>query len=519
MLVALCSLLAACDRQPVDHSPPNVVVITLDTTRADRLSPYGYMDASMPALERLAREGVLFDQAMTVAPLTLPAHASLFTGLFPPRHGVRDNADRALDASHTTLAETLRERGLQTGAFVSSVVLASDRGLAQGFEHYMDVPPAGDRRPRQLHRRGDDVMTDAIRWVDDVRNAPFFLWAHLYDPHRPYDPPEPYRSRHFDPYVGEIAFADAQIGRLLDRLREHGLLERTIVIVAGDHGESLGEHGEQDHGIFVYENVLRVPLIVRLPGASSKSVRAPRRVSDVVRLVDVMPTVLDLIGLPPPAMDGDSLVDLMNGKRVTVEREGYAESLYPARFGWSPLRTLRDGRFKLIDAPRPELYDLGRDPFEERNIHAERPTVAAAMKRRLSQIAGGPSVSDTLSQTDALSPDARERLHALGYIGSEPLAASHTVWDRLDPKDCIQFVTPGQSSRDWPSSPIPARSASTMPTGVRQLRRTAGAQDRHRDQTNSDRSARQGPPDNPGPPQCPRSAVGAAAREGTYRGR
>ena len=425
------------------RAPTNIVIVTLDTTRADRLSPYGYMDASMPALERLAREGVIFDRALTVAPLTLPAHSSLFTGLFPPHHGVRDNADRALASKHTTLAETLRLDGFRTGAFVSSVVLASDRGLAQGFDRYVDVPASDEPGPRRLQRRGDEVMADAIRWVDEVRSAPFFLWAHLYDPHRPYDPPEPYRSRHFDPYVGEIAFADAQIGRLLDHFHEYGLLERTIVIVAGDHGESLGEHGEENHGIFVYENVLRVPLIIRLPeGLRSRSV-APRRVSDLVRLVDVTPTVLDLLGLTALSSNGDrpidgvSLLNRMRGTPQTSELEAYAESLYPARFGWSPLKTLQEGRFKLIDAPRPELYDLERDPFEERNIHAERPTVADAMRRRLTQLANESEAPDGLAPADELSPDARERLHALGYIGSQPLAASHPGDDRPDPKDCV----------------------------------------------------------------------------------
>jgi choline-sulfatase len=443
IVVAMCGLLSACHGRSADHPQLNVVVITLDTTRADRLSPYGYMDASMPALERIAREGVVFDRAMTVAPLTLPAHTSMFTGLFPPHHVVRDNADRAVASGYTTLAETLRDSGFRTGAFVSSVVLASDRGLAQGFERYVDVPPSDERRPRRLQRRGDEVMTDAIRWVDEVRSAPFLLWTHLYDPHWPYDPPEPYRSRHFDPYVGEIAFADAQIGRLLDHLRERGLLEQTLVVVAGDHGESLGEHGEEKHGIFVYDNVLRVPLIIRVPDALSSRSVAPRRVGDIVRLVDLTPTVLDLLDLTALVrngerpIDGVSLVGRMRGTRQTSDLEAYAESLYPARFGWSPLKTLQEGRFKLIDAPRPELYDLERDPFEERNIHAERPTVADAMMRRLTQLANESEAPDGLAPADELSLDARERLHALGYIGLLPLAASHPGDNRPDPKDCI----------------------------------------------------------------------------------
>ena len=311
------------------------------------------MNGSQPHLDRLARDGVIFDQALSVAPLTLPAHSSLFTGLFPPAHGVRDNAGPPLHAVNETLAELLRAQGFRTGAFTGSIVLGRDRGLAQGFDHYsvpVEAATGGGTRAA-FQRRADAVVTDAIRWLDGVAGSPFFLWAHLYDPHRPYDPPEPYRSRYSDPYLGEIAFADEQIGRLLDALRQRRLLPRTLVVVAGDHGESLGDHGERDHGIFVYENVLRVPLIISGPAVG------PARVSAVVRLVDVMPTVLNLVGLPHPRADGVSLVGMMMGGR-DLDLDVYAESFYPQRLGWAPLRTLRRGRFKLIDAPRPELYDL-----------------------------------------------------------------------------------------------------------------------------------------------------------------
>ena len=428
-----------------DRRPVNVVVITLDTTRADRLSPYGFMDAAMPAFDRLAREGVVFDQATSVAPLTLPAHASLFTGLVPPGHGVRDNADPALAASHTTLAEILRGQGFCTGAFVSSVVLDPDRGLAQGFEQYLGVS-AVDRASRTHQRRGDEVVGDAIRWLDDVGTCPKFLWAHLYDPHRPYEPPEPFRSRHFDPYVGEIAFADFQIGRLIDALERRDLLERSVIVVVADHGESLGEHGEEDHGIFVYESVLRVPLIVRLPRGRDRGT-APRRIGEVVRLVDVMPTVLELLEIPVPPMDGVSLAGLIRGTRAGLDLEAYAESMYPARFGWSPLRTLRDGRFKLIEAPRPELYDLATDPFEMRNIHDERRGVAQAMTARLDSIVErGPEPTATTE----VPADLRDRLQALGYVGSAP-SPSRRPEDRPDPKDCIAS-RPRQSPPDHPAS-------------------------------------------------------------------
>ena len=428
----------------LDREPIGVVLITLDTTRADRLSPYGLMDVSMPHLERLAREGVVFDQASSVAPLTLPAHSSIFTGLFPAAHGVRDNADRPLGAEHTTLAEMLEAEEFETGAFVGSAVLDPERGLQQGFKEYSGVAATtlkgrtttttlkGRTTPDARQRRADEVVNEATRWIEGLRGSGFFLWTHLYDPHRPYDPPEPFRSRHFDPYIGEIAFVDSQIGRLLDALERRGLLDRTLVIVAGDHGESLGDHGERDHGIFLYESVLRVPLIIRGPGI------APRRVGDVVRLVDVMPTILEVLNLPVPAMDGVSLVSVMHGTRG-VDLEVVAESMYPLRFGWSPLRALRGGRYKLIDAPRPELYDLERDPFETRNIFEDRRALAGAMKARLDVLTDH---RDARRGADAEVVPARLRddLAALGYVSGSPMRMSDRQTNLPDPKDRIGLV-------------------------------------------------------------------------------
>jgi arylsulfatase A-like enzyme len=427
---------AAFHLASVTQRPIGVVIITLDTTRADRLSIYGLMDASMPALERLAREGVVFDQATTVAPLTLPAHTSLFTGLLPPRHGVRDNGSAPLADRETTLAETLHAEGFRTAAFVSSVVLDADRGLAQGFDDYSGVTESSGavREADETggkQRSGAVVIDEAVRWLEGVGDSRFFVWAHLYDPHRPYDPPEPYRSTYSDPYVGEIAFADAQIGRLLGALEQRGLLDRTIVIVAGDHGESLGDHGEDDHGIFVYESTMHVPLVIRAPGTGA------RRVGGVVRLTDVAPTVLELLGLPVPAVDGTSLTSLMTGRATDLDLEAYAESRYPERLGWSPLRSLRAARFKLIEAPTPELYDLDRDPFEEHNIYAERSAVALAMTKRLRVLAR----EETLTGAPELATvptGLQERLAALGYIGSGRAAATRPASAPApDPKDMI----------------------------------------------------------------------------------
>lgn len=427
------------------RAPAGVLIVTLDTTRADRLSPYGFMSGSTPALERLAAEGVVFDQAMSTAPLTLPAHTSLFTGLVPPRHGVRDNADAPLAASIPTLAELLRSTGVRTGAFVGSVVLDAERGLARGFDRYGGVAAGG--QDRSLQRRANAVVDDAVAWLDTLAGTPFLLWTHFYDPHRPYDAPDAFRSVG-DPYDAEIAFADSQIARLLDALDGRGLLADTLVIVVADHGESLGEHGERDHGIFLYDSVLRVPLIIKAPGA------APRRVAETVRITDVMPTILEMFGIDPPAVDGVSLADLMAGRRRHLDLESYSESLYPRRFGWSPLAALRDGRFKFIDAPRPELYDLERDPFELRNVHAVRPSVAAAMRRRLQSIAdlsGAPVEADA---PDEATPELRQRLAALGYVSGATKPAAPGGLRYPDPKDCIaeyearrEIIVPPAASR------------------------------------------------------------------------
>jgi hypothetical protein len=367
----------------------------------------------------------------------------------------------------------LLAHGFRTGAFVGSAVLDPDRGLKQGFEQYLGVDSASGDTPKRRQRRANQVMGEAIDWLDTIGGSRFFLWAHLYDPHRPYDPPEPYASIYgHNLYVGEIAFADSEIGRLLRALERRALLDHTIVVVAGDHGESLGERGERDHGIFIYENVLRVPLIVRVPPPhrahdawrGPRPALAPFRIGEVVRLTDVMPTVLDLLNVPAPPADGVSLVDLMSGRRRDFDLEAYSESLYPERLGWSPLRALRAGRFKLIDAPRPELYDLESDPFEQRNIYDTRRALALAMTERASVVAnGGRSASAPEGETHA-TPEVLARLAALGYVGS---AVRREVAPRAnlpDPKGCIgtyagdRDTTPRPGCGPWrpPDSPFPA---------------------------------------------------------------
>jgi choline-sulfatase len=429
--IPLLLLTGSCAWRPAPPRARHVVVITLDTTRADYLSAYWSARVSTPNLDRLAREGAVFEQAMSVAPLTLTAHASLFTGLLPPHHGVRDNGGDPLGRDHATLAELLRARGFQTAAFVGSVVLQSTRGLARGFDVYHDGVTEDPWQRRRLRRPANEVVDDAMEWLAGQNGSPFFMWVHLYDAHAPYDVPEPYRALYADdPYAGEIAFADAQVGRVLDALDQRRLWEDTTIVIAADHGESFGSHGEQGHGIFVYQDVMHVPLIVRAPGIR------PRRIAGVTSLVDVMPTVLDLVGAPPRSVDGASLVPLLTGATKTLDRDAYAESMYPARFGWSPLRALREGRFKLIVAPRPELYDLETDPTEQENLYARRPALAAAMTNRLSVIGrGAPTIQAPTGSTT--SSDVRERLAALGYVsGGGPGSVSAGV-QLPDPKDRI----------------------------------------------------------------------------------
>jgi arylsulfatase A-like enzyme len=386
--------------------PTGLVIVTLDTTRADRLPAYGFSGIATPALDGLAARGAVFDEAMSVAPLTLPAHTSLFTGLYPPNHGVRDNTDRALDPAHATLARMLHDRGFQTAAFVGSVVLSADRGLSQGFDVYDDGRENGAPPPRR--RTGREVVDRARAWINGLTGRPFFLWVHLYDVHAPQTLPMEFRRASGDQYEGGIAYVDTQLGRVLDALAGRHLLSKTIIVVAGDHGESLGEHGEEEHGIFLYDSTLHVPLILCAPGV------ATTRVTGAASLVDVVPTVLRLLRIAAPARrDGVSLVSALTLGRVP-EHALYAESLYAAHFGWGALRMVRDGRFTFIDAPRPELYDLETDPRESHNVADAHIATAVALRRELLDMtASGAAQGDGAR----LSQDRLRALEALGYVG------------------------------------------------------------------------------------------------------
>lgn len=416
----------------------NLLIVTLDTTRADRLGAYGAKDVETPAFDRLARDGVLFEQAVSVAPLTLPAHASMFTGKFPPEHGIRDNGGFFLADEQLTLAEVLKSNGYATAGFVSAYVLDSRWGIGQGFDTYVDEFDLSQTRAVSLgaiQRPANEVIDKVIPWVREVKDQRFFGWVHLYDPHSPYRPPEPFATKYADrPYNGEIAFTDSQLDRLLNELDALGLTDRTVVMVLGDHGESLGDHGEAGHGFFIYNSATHVPFVIRAPYGLTKG----RRVADPVRSVDVMPTALDLLGLSAvPRISGVSLAPLMAGA-AELGLDAYSEAMYPLHhYGWSDLRALRSGRYKVIDAPRPELYDIDRDPAELTNLYGERRQLADRMIAQLRSLEQGFSKSEAALPAEDVDPEARERLAALGYIGSFVASAGDSRSGRADPKDKI----------------------------------------------------------------------------------
>lgn len=417
----------------------NVILITLDTTRWDRLGAYGDRSAQTPNLDRLAAEGVLFEEAITSAPLTLPAHSTLFTGLLPPRHGVRDNGGYVLDPRHPTLAKLLKDGGWNTGAFIGAFVLDGKWGLNQGFDTYHDKFDVSKYKKVSLgdvSRTAGEVVDQALPWLDQRADKRFFAWLHLYDAHSPYDPPEPFKSRFSrQPYAGEIAYVDSQVGRVLQWLDTKGLTERTIVVAVGDHGESLNEHREGTHGLFIYDATSRVPFIVRAPYSRMKG----RRVRGTVRSEDLMPTVLEMVGRSgPPDIQGRSLTPLLSGEAATLDLDAYTESLYAFNhYGWSELKALRSGRFKYIATTKPELYDLDRDPGELTNLFSARRSLADRMAAELDRL--GKEEPQTHAGPSAVDPETRERLAALGYIGSFSDAARAPGQQLPDPKDKIDI--------------------------------------------------------------------------------
>lgn len=417
-----------------DASTYNVLLITLDTTRADHLGCYGYAPAKTPDLDRLAREGVRFSRVYCPAPLTLPSHVSIMTGLYPVTHGVRNNG-HDLPSGIRTLAQILRAKGYATAAFVSSFSVDSRFGLDRGFDVYDDTFRAESPfKTQNAERRAEETFARFSRWLENNAKGRFFGWVHYFDPHLPYDPPSPYKEEfEKDPYDGEIAYMDHYVGAILERLKQQGILERTVVVVAGDHGEGLGDKVELGHGIFLYEETLRVPLILRNPAVFPRA----QVIESEVRLIDVAPTILETVGLKGESagMAGQSLVPRLTGKRGE-DLDSLVETFYPPEnFGWSELVGLVSGRWKYIQSPRPELYDLKADPGERENRIASAAGKAGELKKMLEQDLLGPGAGGRSAGGQAgVRPEDQERLRSLGYVNFAPAGRGAAL---ADPKEKI----------------------------------------------------------------------------------
>jgi arylsulfatase A-like enzyme/Tfp pilus assembly protein PilF len=423
--------LAGCRSTPEPTGPLNLLLVTIDTLRSDYVSYAGSAKVKTPYLDRLAEGGVFFTETRSPVPLTLPAHASILTGAYPPAHGVRVNGRDRLSEENQTLAEILKAKGYATAAFVGAFVLDRRFGLAQGFDVYEDELSSDPKALENLEAERDAsaVASSFSAWLKEKPSErPFFAWIHFYDPHAPYSPPEPYRGQYpQDPYAGEVAYTDAAVGRVIGELESSGLLDRTLVAVVGDHGEGLGEHGEGTHSVLIYNSTLSVPFLLYAPGR----IEGNGRVEAVNGTVDVAPTLLDYLGFEKTLAQGRSLRPAIEGSEME-EAAVYSESLYASvHLGWSELRALERGGMRYIEAPRPELYDVSADPGELQNLLESKKSIARDMREELERIRG--RIEDPARRKAApLDADTEARLKSLGYVSSSaPKALSSAV----DPKD------------------------------------------------------------------------------------
>jgi len=432
---------AAGEPRPDKASRRDVFLITIDTLRADHVHCYGYDRVQTPSLDQLAKQGVRFTQAFTPSPITNSSHASILTGLLPSAHGVSDFGV-PLAASHLTLAETLKKRGYRTAAFIGAVILDSKAlapGLDRGFEFYDNFPAQSETKSRwgRVERRGMEVVEHAETWLNAHPAGPHFVWVHLYDPHDPYEAPPPYSEIYKDRlYDGEIAYADSALGHFLAYLKKQGWYESSLIVVVGDHGEGLGEHHEDTHGIFLYDSTTHVPLLVKLP----EQREAGRTVEAQVRTTDIMPSILEVLGVLAPArLDGESLGPFLTGTGA-APRTVFGETDYPLRFGWAPLRSVRKEGLKFIEAPKPELYDLPSDPNELQNHYVPWDPRVQKLRKILAELsAKSPAPAKTSPAT--VSAGTIDELHALGYLGSTDAGSATDVPEPSllpDPKDKIE---------------------------------------------------------------------------------
>jgi len=446
---ALLLVSAGCE----SRSPPNLVLITLDTTRADHLGAYGYGRDTSPALDALAAESALFERAFSHVPVTLPAHTSILTGHLPTAHGIRDNGRFIVPEELETLPEILGRQGYATAAFVSGFVLDSRFGLDQGFDTYDDsfTEEWSEEKLRDARiynqmvtdRPADQTTDRALVWLREHDDGPFFIWVHYYDPHQRYAPPRPYDQLfHDSPYDGEIAFMDSQIERLFSFLGEAELWENTAIVVTGDHGESLGQHGEATHAVLSYDSTLRVPLIVKAPAPTP----APRRVAQSTSHVDLQPTMLEMLGLPEHEGAGRSLVPALEGRGGAAARQSYFECALPRfSFGWEPLFGLRADGWKYIHAPEPELYDLSSDPNELYNLARSQPEKRDDLEALLFRtIADNPPLAVDSTRGE-MTEDVRQRLSALGYFGGSSTSVAdlnaREPSGRRSPNDGVVYLS------------------------------------------------------------------------------
>src|SRR5712691_9968402 len=442
--ILLCLLLLvgwnfARGAPPRKPSQPDVFLITIDTLRADHVHCYGYDRVQTPALDTLAKNGIRFSQAFTPSPITNTSHTTILTGLLPSVHGVTDFAI-PLAPTHPTWAELLKKNGYHTAAFIGAVILDSRTlapGLNRGFDFYDNFPehPQTKSRWGRVERRGMDVVQHTENWLNAHRVGPHFVWVHLYDPHDPYEPPPPYSQFYKDHlYDGEIAYADYALANFLTYLKKQGWYDNSLIIVVGDRGEGMGEHHEDTHGIFLYDSTIHVPLIVKLPRQSA----AEKIVNAQVRTTDILPTVLDVLGVSAPArLDGESLKPLFASVENT-DRTAFGETDYPLRFGWAPLRSVRTPDFKFIEAPKPELYDLHADRAELKNLYEQ---WNHKMQKFRGMLADMSKLPPPAPSSGAVGQGTIAELRALGYLGPADAGSSTNVPEPSllpDPKDNIE---------------------------------------------------------------------------------
>jgi len=475
-VLALVLLSSGCERKrpagdrPASSAGPNVLLVTLDTTRADRLGCYGYANGATPTLDALAAKGTLFQHAYAQAPLTMPSHCSIMSGKYPREHGVRINGREALSPDNDTLASLFKQHGYRTGAFIGSLVLDPSFGLDHGFETYDADMGAAPRNVDilEVERRADAVTDRALKWLGSNEGRPFFCWIHYYDPHLPYDPPAAFRKTPADPYDGEIAFVDSQFKRVVDWLAGANLTAKTLVVVVGDHGESLGEHGEQGHAIFLYDVTLHVPLIFSQPGA----IAAGRQVATDVELIDIFPTILESMSWPEPTdVSARSLVPAFQGD--LEPRACFAESLYVhGTYGWAEQRCIVTEKWKYVSSTKPELFDRQADPQEKENLAAARSDVARALQAELLEHhkSSTPGRSRQVEVTDEM----RRSIEALGYLnaGNADETEEFLTAGAPDPKDLLDVVADVQKARVLLSG---QRSAEAIPLLQRAAQRCPGS--------------------------------------------